>query len=533
MRGSSQEVGAEFPDVAVDYLHVDAATIFLTTDPARFDVIVTDNLFGDIITDLAAAITGGIGLAASGNINPDRTAPRCSSRCTAPPPTSPASGRPTRPPRSSSTALMLDHLGFAEAAARVERGRRRRPAPSRAPRRHVRVGDRRARCGDAIAARSWLSRGLPMPAMSATPIADQHLDIATTASDARAARQVAEILANPGFGIALHRPHVHRRVDTRAGWHDARITTYGPLSLDPATAVLHYAQETFEGMKAYRHADGSIWTFRPEENAERMARSSHRLALPELDPDDFVQAVDALVEADQRWVPDGAGEKSLYLRPFMFASEVFLGVRPAQHVTFMVIASPAGAYFKGGVKPVTLWLTEEYTRAGRGGTGAAKSGGNYAASLVAAAGGDRARLRPGGLPRRRRGEVRRGARRHEHVLRVRRRHIVTPETGTILEGITRSAIIELAQKQGHKVDERRFSIDEWRDGVASGDITEVFACGTAAVVTPVGTLKWDGGEVGPRRRREAGPLTMEIRQDLVDIQYGRADDTFGWMHRVV
>ncbi len=315
------------------------------------------------------------------------------------------------------------------------------------------------------------------------------------------------------------------RVGTAAG-----SPKYGPLSMDPASAVLHYAQEIFEGMKAYRHQDGSIWTFRPEENANRMRRSSHRLALPQLDPEDFVQAVDALVEVDQRWVPEGAGEKSLYLRPFMIASEVFLGVRPAQHVTFMVIASPAGAYFKGGVTPLSLWLTEEYTRAGRGGMGAAKTGGNYASSLVAqqeaiAHGCDQVVFL----------DVAEGKYVEElggmnMYFVYADGHIVTPATGTILEGITRSAIIDLAQQRGHKVEERGFSIDEWRDGVASGEIAEVFACGTAAVVTPVGTLKWDGGEVAGAA--EAGPLTMEIRQALVDIQYGRAEDTFGWMHRV-
>jgi branched-chain amino acid aminotransferase len=305
--------------------------------------------------------------------------------------------------------------------------------------------------------------------------------------------------------------------------------------MDPASAVLHYAQEIFEGMKAYRHEDGSVWTFRPDENAKRMARSSHRLALPVLEPDDFVQAVDALVAVDQRWVPEGSGEKSLYLRPFMIASEVFLGVRPAQHVTFMVIASPAGAYFKGGIKPLTLWLTEEYTRAGRGGMGAAKTGGNYASSLVAqqeASAHDCDQV------------VFLDAAEGKYVEELGGMnmyfvyadgHIVTPETGTILEGITRAAIIDLAQKKGHKVEERKFSIDEWREGVASGEITEVFACGTAAVVTPVGTLKWDGGEVGTAGANgdQAGPLTMEIRQDLVDIQYGRAEDSFGWMHQVV
>src|SRR5690348_9806942 len=209
------------------------------------------------------------------------------------------------------------------------------------------------------------------------------LEISITRSEhPRTDAERAEILANPGFGTYFtdHMFTVEWTPDK--GWHDARVTPYGPLTLDPATAVLHYAQETFEGMKAYRHADNSIWTFRPDQNAARMKRSSHRLALPVLEPEDFVQAVDALVQVDQRWVPEAGSEKSLYIRPFMIASEAFLGVRPSQHVTFMVIASPAGAYFKGGIKPLTLWLTEEYTRAGRGGMGAAKTGGNYASSLV-------------------------------------------------------------------------------------------------------------------------------------------------------
>jgi branched-chain amino acid aminotransferase len=341
--------------------------------------------------------------------------------------------------------------------------------------------------------------------------------------------RLAEILANPGFGVHFtdHMFTVEWTPD--AGWHGARVTPYGPLTLDPATAVLHYAQETFEGMKAYRHADGSVWTFRPEENAARMVRSSKRLAFPELPVSDFVEAVDALVTIDQRWVPDADGEKSLYIRPFMIATETFLGVRPAQHVTFMVICSPAGAYFKGGVKPVSLWLTTEYTRAGRGGMGAAKTGGNYASSLVAqqeatAHGCDQVVF----LDSQEMTYVEElGGMNMYFVFDDGR--IVTPETGTILEGITRSSIIELAGKLGHQVEERRFSIDEWRDGVTSGRITEVFACGTAAVVTPVGGLKWDGGEAPAPASTD---LTMKIRQALVDIQYGRAEDAFGWMHRV-
>src|SRR4051794_32135587 len=195
--------------------------------------------------------------------------------------------------------------------------------------------------------------------------------------------RLADILANPGFGLHFTDHMFVIEWTPTKGWHDARVTPYAPLSLDPATAVLHYAQEIFEGMKAYRHEDGSVWTFRPEENAARMVRSSQRLALPALPVEDFIASVDALVKVDERWVPAPAGERSLYVRPFMFASEKFLGVRPSQHVTYMVIASPAGAYFSKGVKPVSIWLSEDYTRAGRGGMGAAKTGGNYASSLVA------------------------------------------------------------------------------------------------------------------------------------------------------
>ena len=358
------------------------------------------------------------------------------------------------------------------------------------------------------------------------------MQISTTLSTTPTSdERLAEILANPGFGVHFTDYMFTVEWTPADGWHGARIEPYGPLVLDPATAVLHYAQETFEGMKAYRHPDGSIWSFRPDRNGARMARSSQRLAFPELPVEDFVQAVDALVAVDQRWVPDAStGEKSLYLRPFMIATETFLGVRPSQHVTFMVIASPAGAYFKGGVKPVKLWLTEEYTRAGRGGMGAAKTGGNYASSLVAQqealghgcdqvvfldAGEGRYVEELGGM----------------NLFFVHADgHIVTPGTGTILEGITRASILELAQKMGHRVEERRFSIDEWRDGVASGEITEIFACGTAAVVTPVGELLWDGGSVPSV---PAGDVAERIREQLVGIQFGREQDAFGWMHQVV
>jgi len=357
-----------------------------------------------------------------------------------------------------------------------------------------------------------------------------HIDTTISANPTNAAR-LAEILASPGFGTHFSDHMVTIEWTPEKGWHDARITPYGPITLDPAAAVLHYAQETFEGIKAYRHDDDSLWLFRPNANAERMKDSNRRLALPVLETQDFVQSVEKLVQVDACWVPgnpDG-GEKSLYLRPFMFASERFLGVRPARHVTFMVIASPAGAYFKGGVRPVTLWLTTEYTRAGRGGTGAAKTGGNYASSLVAqqeaaANGCDQVVF----LDAQEGGYVEELGGMNMYFV-YDDGSIVTPQTGTILEGITRSSIIELAGKMGHNVTERKISVDEWRDGVASGRITEIFACGTAAVVTPVGALKFREGAIPAPVRQD---VTMRIRQALVDIQFGRTQDTLGWMHRI-
>ncbi|MCW2769005.1 MAG: branched chain amino acid aminotransferase [Aeromicrobium sp.] len=349
---------------------------------------------------------------------------------------------------------------------------------------------------------------------------------------AKSPEQRDAILADPGFGNHFTDHMFLAEWTPETDWANARVVPYGPLQIDPATAVLHYAQEIFEGLKAYVHADGSIWAFRPEANAARMQRSAQRLALPELPIDWFLGSIQALVEADRAWVPAG-GEKSLYLRPFMFASEVFLGVRPSQHVTYSVIASPAGAYFAGGVQAVSIWLSSEYSRAGAGGTGAAKCGGNYAASL---------------LPQREAAEH--GCAQVAFLDSTEQKwieelggmnlyfvqsdgSIVTPSlSGSILEGITRDSIMQIGRDLGHEVVERRVSIDEWREGAANGTITEVFACGTAAVVTPVASLKWDGGEVASGDG-EPGKVTTDIRSALVDIQYGRAEDRHDWLHQIL
>ncbi len=366
--------------------------------------------------------------------------------------------------------------------------------------------------------------------MTATEIDRPALErVLSTARRSDAEREA--LMADPGFG-RIHTDHmVAIRWNAEQGWHDAQLKAYEPLQLDPSAMVLHYGQAIFEGLKAYRQPDGGVAVFRPEENARRFNRSAARLAMPELPVELFLEAVDVLVDTDRAWVPSAEGQ-SLYLRPFMFAKEAFLGVRSAEKVNYYLIGSPAGAYFPGGVAPVSIWLSTEYSRAGKGGTGAAKTGGNYAASLAA-----------------QREAIEQGC---DQVVFLDDQefryieelggmnlffvyadgHVVTPETGTILEGITRASIIELAGKLGHAVEERKFSIDEWRDGVASGRITEVFACGTAAVVTPIGRLAGEGFDltVGDG---SSGPVTTSIRSQLTDIQYGRTADPHGWMHRLV
>jgi branched-chain amino acid aminotransferase len=321
------------------------------------------------------------------------------------------------------------------------------------------------------------------------------------------------------------------RYSDAKGWHDAKVGPRAPLTLDPATAVLHYAQEIFEGLKAYRLADGSMALFRPEQNARRFQRSAKRLAMPELPEDMFLQACKQLVQVDKDWFPPVDGG-SIYLRPFMIASEVFLGVKPSAEYLFMVIASSAGNYFKSGAPAISIWVSEHYTRAARGGTGAAKCGGNYAASLVAQS----EAIREGCDQ-----VVFLDAAEHRWVEELGGMNLfflfddgslLTPPTdGTILEGITRDSVLTLARAQGLTVREERYAMDQWRADAESGRLVEVFACGTAAVVTPVGTVKSTQGAftIGAGG---AGQMTQQIRTKLVDIQRGAAADTHGWVHRI-
>ncbi len=343
------------------------------------------------------------------------------------------------------------------------------------------------------------------------------------------------ILANPGFGdfFTDHTAVVDYKVDAEGngGWFNARVEPYGPIAMDPASAVLHYGQEIFEGMKAYRHADGSIWTFRAEANAARLNASARRLALPELPAATFLESLRQLVSLDHHWVPSGDGD-ALYLRPFMIATEAFLGVRPSREVSYRVIASPAGNYFGGELKPVSIWLTTSFSRAGEGGTGEAKCGGNYAASLAA--------------------QIEAEAHGCKQVLFLDKHNdnaieelggmniffvfkdgtLVTPAlNGHILHGITRSSVMQLAADRGLKVQERKITIDEWRDGVAAGDITEAFACGTAAVITPIGELKMADGVIASPGEG-IGEVTAAIREQLLGIQTGAVEDLHGWLTRL-
>jgi branched-chain amino acid aminotransferase len=344
----------------------------------------------------------------------------------------------------------------------------------------------------------------------------------------------AEKLAKPGFGKYYTDHMVVAEWSESDGWSQAELKPYGPISLDPAAMVFHYGQEIFEGLKAYRQPDGGISLFRPEANALRFQRSAARLALPLLPTAIFLESLEAIVKQDAGWVPSNIGE-SLYLRPFMFASEVGLGVRPTNRALYMLIATPAAAYFNAD-DAVTVWISMEYVRAVPGGTGEAKCGGNYAASLIAqkeaaAEGCDQVVW----IDAKERKWVEEMGGMNLYFVKGEGANatVVTPKlTGALLPGITRDSILSLAKDLGYKSEEVMISIDEWRDGVASGEITEIFACGTAAVVTPVGSAKsakgnWTTGDGTP------GPITMQIRNALLGIQHGTVEDKHHWMRKVI
>ena len=347
----------------------------------------------------------------------------------------------------------------------------------------------------------------------------------------------AALMADPGFG-RVHTDHmVAVRWTPDRGWHDARLTAYAPLQLDPSAMVLHYGQAIFEGLKAYRQADGGVAVFRPEENARRFNRSAARLAMPELPVELFLAAVDALVATDRDWVPTAAGQ-SLYLRPFMVATEAQVGMRPANEYLFLLIAFPVTPFFPGEVRPVTVWLSDEYVRAAVGGTGEAKCAGNYAGSLLA-----------------QRQAAEQGCDQVVWLDAVERRwveemggmnlffvladepggpatRLLTPAlTGTLLPGVVRDSLIALAPELGLTVEEGRISVDDWAKGVAEGTLTEVFACGTAAVIAPVGHVKSRSGE-WTMGDGQPGAVTLRLREALLDLQYGRTADAHGWMRPI-
>jgi branched-chain amino acid aminotransferase len=339
----------------------------------------------------------------------------------------------------------------------------------------------------------------------------------------------AAIIADPGFGRSFTDHMVTIRYTEGTGWHDAKLTARAPFSLDPATAVLHYAQEIFEGLKAYRLPDGAMATFRADANARRFEASARRLAMAPLPQPLFLESIRQLVRADAAWMPN-IEEGSLYLRPFMFASSAFLGVRPSPEYIYCVIAAASGSYWKGAPAAIKVWVSDDYTRAGPGGTGAAKCGGNYAASLVAQA------------------EAVEAGCDQVVFLDVERRHIeelggmnlffafsdgslLTPPLGTILPGITRDSLLTLARDAGVVVREEVYAIDQLRADAQSGHLREVFACGTAAVVTPIGEVRGRAGAVtigagGP------GQLTSKLHQQLTGIQRGTAADPYGWVQRI-
>jgi branched-chain amino acid aminotransferase len=351
----------------------------------------------------------------------------------------------------------------------------------------------------------------------------------TTAPTQR--EDISASIASPVFGRVLTDYMATIRWTHSLGWHDARVEQRRPFQIDPACAVLHYAQEIFEGLKAYRGGDGSITLLRPFENASRFRASAARMSMPELPEALFVGAVEALVKIDRDWVPGGEG--SLYLRPFMFASESFLGVRASNKYIFCVIASPVGPYFKLGKTTISIWISDRYTRAASGGTGAAKCGGNYAASLIAqteAAAQECDQV------------MFLDASEHKWIEEMGGMNVffvmedgsllTPPLSGTILPGITRASIIDLAREEGIAVTEQPYAFETWQADVLNGHVKEAFACGTAADVIAIGKVRHAAGEFEICDGGE-GPVTRWAHSALTGIRRGKIADRFGWRHCIM
>lgn len=341
----------------------------------------------------------------------------------------------------------------------------------------------------------------------------------------------AAILSNPGFGQSFTDNMVSIDWHIEQGWKNARVEAFAPLTLSPSTTVFHYGQEIFEGMKAYRHEDGSVHVFRPDRHAKRFRKSAERMSLPQLPTADFIESIRQYVTNNVDWVPSGA-EKSLYMRPFLFANEAKFGLHATLSAEYHVIGSPAASYFKAEDKPIRVWVETKFARASKKGTGMAKTGGNYAAAMIAsqrayAEGCDQALFV----------DSEHGAYLEElssmNIFLVDKEGgIRTPKLdGSILDGVTRNSVIQLARDLGHRVAEERLSLHELLEEVRSGYIREMFATGTAGVVTPIGGLKGEGFELNELGATQ-NTITHELRTALTDIHYGRAADHHQWLMRV-
>lgn len=314
--------------------------------------------------------------------------------------------------------------------------------------------------------------------------------------------------------------------ETGKGWHDARIVPYGSIELQPSAMVFHYGQEMFEGLKAYKTEGGGTLLFRPDKNIERANRTNRRICIPEIDEEDFLDAIKAIVKMEEAWIPSKPGT-SLYIRPFIIATDPFLGVRPSNRYMFMIILSPVGAYYPEGLNPVKIWIEDDYVRAVRGGIGEAKTGGNYVASLAAQMKaheeGYSQVLWLDGVERKYIEEV--GA---MNIFFKINGTVVTPElNGSILPGVTRDSVIQLCKQWGVPVEERKISVDELFAAAKDGSLEEVFGTGTAAVISPVGHLRWEDYVI-PVQDGGIGELSQKIYDTITGIQIGKLEDTNHW-----